>query len=406
MDGETIHNNKLPNKTYISKPFPQLSVVPDYKGGSMQEYNNIRIVSKVIDSEEQFSHAKLKDELILRKTGKGRQEIIAKVYEDTRGVTVLSLQRYTQPSGKPHESSFSFVGEEIQILYDFINNIQYFPLDSPTNTSINDNALKDILTSKENTRQFVIDNQELLSEMVSLELLTKEDIVALGYRKKQLEVFSKLLTDQKYFDHLKRAYNASGNEHLWQLFFEKNTWIFGYGLSYVFNTPLEDSKLEQYVSGFDFNNSGKRIDALLKTKGIIESFCFAEIKTHNAHLLKQVNTPYRAESWQISNELSGAIAQVQRTVQKSVANIRTRTDIKDRQGNLTGEKVYLYNPKAFIVIGSLEEFNLENGINEDKYSSFEMFRQGINKIEIITFDELFQRASFIVRSNENAGNQP
>ncbi|MFC4210969.1 hypothetical protein ACFOWA_07240 [Pedobacter lithocola] len=53
------------------------------------------------------------------------------------------------------------------------------------------------------------------------------------------------------------------------------------------------------------------------------------------------------------------------------------------------------------MIGSLEEFNTESRINEDKFSSFEMFRQGIHKIEIITFDELFQRASFIVRSNEN-----
>lgn len=402
MEREIIHNNKSVDKTYISKPFPQLSIKPDYNGGSTQEYNNIRILSKVIDSEEQYSHAKLKDEIVLRKTEKGRQEIIAKVYEDTRGITVLSFQRYTLPSGKPHESSFSFVGDEIQTLYDFIYNIQYVPLNSSTNSSITDDALKNMLSSKESTRQFVIDNQELLTEMLSSELLTKEDIVALGYRKKQLEIFSKLLTDKTYFESLKSKYKASGDEHLWQLYFEKNTWIFGYGLSYVFNAPLENSKLEQYVSGFDFNNSGKRIDALLKTKGIVESFCFAEIKTHNANLLKQVKTPYRPESWQVSDELTGAIAQVQRTVQKSIANIRTKTDIKDKDGNLTGEKVFLYNPKAFIVIGSLEEFCKENGINEDKFSSFEMFRQGIHKIEIITFDELFQRASFIVKSNENS----
>ncbi|MFC4210968.1 Shedu anti-phage system protein SduA domain-containing protein [Pedobacter lithocola] len=178
--------------------------------------------------------------------------------------------------------------------------------------------------------------------------MTKEDIVALGYRKKQLEIFSKLLTDKAYFESLKSKYKASGDEHLWQLYFEKNTWIFGYGLSYIFNTPLENSKLEQYVSGFDFNNSGKRIDALLKTKGIVESFCFAEIKTHNATLLKQVKTPYRPESWQVSDELTGAIAQVQRTVQKSVANIRTKTDIKDKDGNLTGEKVFYIIQKRLL----------------------------------------------------------
>ncbi|MFC4210967.1 hypothetical protein ACFOWA_07230 [Pedobacter lithocola] len=113
-----------------------------------KEYNNIRILSKVIDSQEQYSHAKLKDEIVLRKTEKGRQEIIAKVYEDTRGVAVLSFQRYTLPSGKPHESSFSFVGNEIQTVDDFIYNIQHVPLDSPINSSITDEALQNTLSSK------------------------------------------------------------------------------------------------------------------------------------------------------------------------------------------------------------------------------------------------------------------
>ena len=57
------------------------------------------------------------------------------------------------------------------------------------------------------------------------------------------------------------------------------------------------------VSGSDFNSSGKRIDALLKTRGIVESFCFAEIKTRKTELLKNVKTPYRPESWQYLKNL-------------------------------------------------------------------------------------------------------
>lgn len=400
MGNKIIHDNKLVDKTYISKAFPQYRVVPDYKGGSREEFeDNQRVISKVIDSEEQYTFAQVKDEIVIRRTDKGRQEIRATVFEESRGVTVVTFQRYTTPSGKPHETSFSFVGKEIGILYDFIYNLSYLPITSEAASSIKDEELNEVLNSKEGILAFILEHQEVLLQFLSSEL-TSDDIIALGYRKRQLEIFSRLLNEIDYFEDLKTKYKV-GNEGLWQKFFEKNNWIFGYGLNYVFNTSLDNEKLEQVVSGSDFNSSGKRIDALLKTKGVIESFCFAEIKTHKTELLKNVKTPYRPESWQVSDELTGAISQVQRTIQKSVAKIATKTEIKDDQGNPTGEKIFLYTPKAFIVIGSLNEFETEHGINEERYSSFEMFRQGLSRIEIITFDELYQRAIHIVKHTEN-----
>ena len=38
------------------------------------------------------------------------------------------------------------------------------------------------------------------------------------------------------------------------------------------------------------------------------------------------------------------------------------------------------------------------GNNEEKYSSFELFRRNIQNPEIITFDELYERATYIVTS--------
>ena len=43
----------------------------------------------------------------------------------------------------------------------------------------------------------------------------------------------------------------------------------------------------------------------------------------------------------------------------------------------------------------LNEFKTENGINKDKLQSFELFRRNIQNVEILTFDELFERARFI-----------
>jgi len=51
-----------------------------------------------------------------------------------------------------------------------------------------------------------------------------------------------------------------------------------------------------------------------------------------------------------------------------------------------------------LLIGSLEEFKGEHGINEDKFSSFELFRRGMHNPEILTFDELFERAKHIIKN--------
>ena len=73
----------------------------------------------------------------------------------------------------------------------------------------------------------------------------------------------------------------------------------------------------------------------------------------------------------------------------------------DSSGNPTGEEIYNYQPKSFLIIGSLEEFTTENGINKDKYRSFELFRRNTSNPEIITYDELFERAKYIVKNNES-----
>lgn len=193
------------------------------------------------------------------------------------------------------------------------------------------------------------------------------------------------------------------NEDVWQLFFEMNPWIFGYGLNFIFNAPLEGKKLEQVVSGSDFNSSGKRTDGLLKTAGIVSSICLVEIKTPNTPLIKENTTPYRSECWQISDELSGGVAQSHKTVQKTVKNISgSKIEIKEKEGSPTGEVVYSYQPKSYLISGNLSEFITEKGVNEDKLSSFELFRRNMYNPEIITFDELYERARFIVHNAEEA----
>lgn len=226
-------------------------------------------------------------------------------------------------------------------------------------------SIDDILSSLNVINDVLREHQELFSEYVKKNIKVA-DITTLAYKKEQLELFSKLLNDKAYFEEIKyRHHNSS--EKVWQSFFENNTWIFGYGLNYIFGSPLDNKKFEQVICGYNIAESGKKIDALMKTRGRINSMCFVEMKTHLTPLL---DSQYRNECWVISKELSGAIAQIQNYKYRAIKNISSKIEVKSKEGEPTGEILYNYNPKAIILIGNLGEFTTPNGVNEDKLSSF------------------------------------
>lgn len=382
------YKNPIEGKTYISGP------IPNQYGDIEKE---IRIVTRGIDSNEHYKMLKEKGEVLLRQTPKGKNIITAKVFTDNNQIHVLNIQEYTASTGNPHKLGFAFVNDEITKLYSFIRDVQTMRFGSQRYQKLADEDIEHIDLSDVQALKLIEKNYELFSKVMSSNI-TQEDIIAIGYRKKQLDFFFKFLNDSKYFDSIKQKYKYT-NEKVWQTFFEKNQWIFGYGLGYLFLSSLDDKKLEQVVQGYSVADNGKRVDGLMKTRGIISNLCFVEIKTHETYLLESV--PYRPGCYAPSKEMSGAIAQIQGTVSKAIKTISEKLSVKDNNGNPTGEEIYNYQPKAFLVIGSLEEFTTEHGINEDKLRSFELYRKNIQNIEIITFDELYERARFIVEYNSN-----
>jgi len=372
------HQDPKSGKTYIS---PRLEAFgnPERK---------VRIATKLIEQPSTYAFATVKDELVLRHKEDAKTCITAKFFEDNRRVFVLSIQGYTVATGKPHNASFAFVGDEIGKLVEFLNHIQAMPLKSGGPLKITDEDLSRVVLSSIQARTIFQDNQELFAEVVRSEI-TKEDVVAVGYRKRQLQAFERLLEDPEYFENVKTQKQCS-NEAVWQQYFERNPWIFGYGLSYIQLSALDDKKLEQVVHGHTVSEHGKRVDALLRTRGVISSLCFVEVKTHKTALLQ--GQPYRQGCWAPSSELSGGVSQVQGTVALATESIRTKLSLNDGVGNPTGEEAFNYSPKSFLVVGSLQEFVGEHGVNQERYRSFELFRRNTVNPEIITFDELFERA--------------
>jgi hypothetical protein len=352
----------------------------------------VRIASRIVDGQEGLKFATVGNAVILRRTPAGRYEIKATLLEDDRSIQMLTIQRFNNKSGPSDKDYFSFVGAEIETLLTFAAGVQTMPLDGPGKVHLSDKQLREIVLDHGQARRIFARNQELFLRLAEAEETTR-DLVAVAYRRQQLKRFEALLREPGYFD-AERTRLGRRPEDLWQDFFETNTWIFGYGLSYQFLSKLDDRKLQQTVVGHDLAGAGKRADALMKTRGIIGSLCFVEIKRHDTPLVG--TSPYRPGVWSPSDDLAGGVSQVQATVHGAVEKLGRSIAPRDALGDPTGEVLFNLQPRSCLVIGSLAEFRTPGGVNEPKFRSFELFRQNTWRPEIITFDELLERARFIV----------
>lgn len=270
---------------------------------------------------------------------------------------------------------------------------------SMTGEQVPAGAFKLVPTSGAELAELLAD-QDKVSLITAMQLrigdgLTQADIDLLTDRRGHLEEFRKLLEEPDYFAEQRAL--AGGPEAVWQKFFERNQWIFGYGLTFVACEALTGEKLEQITTGANiFTGAGKRSDAVMRTKGYLSSLLFGEIKTHQTDLLAA--RAYREpDVYQPSKELSGGVSQVQKTADKAVRRLQARIySIAEASGSPTGIDVLTIMPRQVLVIGRLSQFEENGAINEERAHSFELFRRSINGLEILTFDELYERARFIV----------
>lgn len=185
-------------------------------------------------------------------------------------------------------------------------------------------------------------------------------------------------------DKFEYALSQNYDESYWQKLLSEDDWIFGYGLSYYCLTMLNEQVL---VGGKDImNRNGQVVDFLAASEGLARYVVLVEIKKPSTGLLGR---QCRNHAFPISSDLAEAVAQVQGYIEAWGTNAsRDRFDY-EQENNLTTAK-----PKGILVIGNTSELD-----TADKKRSFELFRKGLNQVEIITYDELFQRACFILGKN-------
>ncbi|MCC5943007.1 MAG: DUF4263 domain-containing protein [Balneolaceae bacterium] len=188
---------------------------------------------------------------------------------------------------------------------------------------------------------------------------------------------------------------ADLNEDWWQNFFAKNTWIFGYGLNYQFLHLLED---QPDCGGRRYTGKGsQKGDFLMNTEAQVRFTVLVEIKKPNTPLFqknsKRELKRHRNGALLLHDELTGGVSQLQSNCHRWYTEGSKRTDDFEQ---LTSEEIFTYQPKGILVIGDTSQ--LKESI--DARSTFELYRRNLSNPEIITFDELYERAKFIVEQDE------
>lgn len=330
------------------------------------------------------------------RTPRGKIQVEMLIAREKGNIKRIFFQKVSySKNGKKELKEIFQLSDKVEI-DNFLNLFHSIHSVDPNNTVASKIEIENINEYLKNKDIWNKIDSELIEDVIKNNVESK-DIIAISSRKRVIQEFEKMLEDKNFFEAQRNQLGAhsQGEESVWQKFFEQNPWLLGISLSEQFLTSWDENKLEQATTGFSLDSRGKRIDALLKTTGVVSNLVFAEIKTSNTKLL---DTEYRPECWSPSRELVGGVAQIQTTIQKAIHSLQEKIIPKNADGSDNYDEIaYLIQPQSYLIIGKLSELHgsSNTGITE-KIRSFEMYRKNIFQPTILTFDEVLEKAKWSV----------
>jgi len=238
------------------------------------------------------------------------------------------------------------------------------------------------------------EGQKIIEELINVGIITSKDIVNIGYRKNQLDIFYRLLNEEGYLEIYRQKHNINDTkpEKAWQYFFKNNDWIFGFGLDYRYLGILQK---EAHVSPTDtVGRDGSIGDFLM---GGNKFTVLVELKRPDTLLFSKAKGS--ANAWRLSEDLIHAVSQIleQKASWQVFAETNANKNFTDKNDLIKQRTV---DPKSILIIGSDKQFKSTEREAQIKERTFELFRRDSRNIEILTYDELFERASFVVTSGD------
>lgn len=168
----------------------------------------------------------------------------------------------------------------------------------------------------------------------------------------------------------------NSSEEYWQsAIFKDNQWI----LAQIFSKPCTIFQDKAYMGGKGINNSSGNVCDFIYKNNLSNNVAIIEIKTPCAKLC---GAKYRG-TYSMSHELSGAVNQVLNykdslTKQYCIIN------------NYSEESFKVLLPECVVVIGNM------SSLSPEEIEAFELYRNSLNGVIVITFDELYKRIQGLV----------
>ncbi len=366
---------------------------------------NGRYVELITEDKQQFFVVSEKATATLYKTDGGKQKIQATVLHTENGVEVpvIYLSRINVKTGKvasSGEQQICLYPEVAEKLYQFIGKLKSIDYSNANGFKVSTENLQSLEENPVGSTDSYFSalrehpkRADIIERLIKTGAITSKDIVNTSFRKNELNVFKKLIDDGEFWKKYASENDISvkSEEKVWQMFFEKNEWIFGYGLDYRFKTILQR---ESHVSDPELDGSNTVIaDYLLGDKKFTT---FVEIKKPSTPLFAASKN--RSSSWRLSNDVVHSVSQI--LEQKASGLIRLDKQQYDSSGNPISQKAY--DSKVVLIMGHWKQ--LKESSNEleikTKKKTFELFRNDSRNIEILTYDELYDRARYIVEGTK------
>lgn len=283
----------------------------------------------------------------------------------------------------------------LQKMYKLHADVHQFPNGESTYIEANSkySIFKKLLQDSDLTDQMIADNDtsEILKNL--LKFIAKTDLTKVNSLDKLKQIFADLengdlsemstginleMLERTVADIKDNMFNEK--EEYWQkMILEAHPWI----ISQLFSAPYIIFESKAYVGGKSIQNSRGSIADFLYQNEMTKNIAIIEIKTPKTPLLD--NNAYRERSYAISKDLSGAINQVLSYRHLLVSNSPTLKS--------TSEAPFeAFSPQCIVIAGHTNQFLDPNGnAKQDAIGSFENFRNALNGVIIITFDELLKK---------------
>lgn len=389
-DEVTFAEGRLTTRTYVSRSF-----IAAFGQDSGHPTRYIyRVFDEVItddDNDWEWTNE------VVYTTPAGRKQLQLQVARSAGAVRKIRIQKVpTSGDLSRLETVLELDREQSARLLDMLRALDSIPVEGDGTVRVDDDLLREVFADPTAMAAVYASDPERFRSLIESDADAR-DVLALQRRRDVVARMRNWLENDIDFE--RAADEAGGPEKAWQKLLEDNPWILGVGLAGQLLTSWDEAKLEQTVVGRSFQSVGKRVDALLRTVGIVRSLVFAEIKHHRTDLLAD---EYRSGCWRPSNELAGAVVQIQQTVH--LAAQQTDDYIQDAaaDGSLLGTGTFVIRPRCFVIAGSLAQLAGEGGGPiPDKVRSFELFRRNLVEPEVLTFDELLARAEWHVQQAEH-----